>query len=371
MPYIEATKIKETDWDGNPVILIPKTRTQGMIDVFQAYWGHLRYLQKASHLAFKRYGPFHIVQVRDDPAMAYIAWKLSKKKKIPFVYQLSHLKEEEVLMYSQMGLYGSRLKNWIMGQVGIAIRNRFLRKADIVFPISDQMKKTLAGYGVSLSKMVTLPEGVDTSIAPRNFDKKAQEIRKNLSLDDKEVIVYVGTMNRFRQLDFLFEVLKRILSRHPKAHLLMVGGGKEPEDLEWLQQRASALGVEENVTITGWVSREEVPAYIRASDLGVSPFAPNKVLINNSPIKPLEYLAMEIPVVATDIPEQRKILKGSGGGVCVPWDVEKFAQAICNLLEEGEERKKLRGARGRQWVKENRDFRVLTQIVQNVYEKLL
>ncbi len=369
MPSVKTMKIEETDWNGNPVLLFPKTRPRKVIDVFQVYWSHLKNLKKALHFAFKRYGLFHIVQVRDDPAMAYIAWKLSRRLKIPFIYQLSHLKEEEVLMYSQMGLYGSRLKNWIMGQVGIAIRNRFLRKADLVFPISDQMKKTLTEYGVPLSKMVTLPEGVDTSIDPRNFDKKAQEIRKNLGLENKEVIVYVGTMNRFRQLDFLLEALKHILPQHPKAHLLMVGGGKELEDLDWLKHKASELDIEKKVTFTNWVPREEVPAYIRASDVGVSPFVPNRVLINNSPIKLLEYMALEIPVVATDIPEQKKIIEKSRGGICVPWDMKKFVSAILEILKLPSKDKRAMGQRGRAWVKKYRDFSVLSQIVVESYDK--
>jgi len=370
IPSVEATEVEEIDWDGNPVILIPKIMPHDVIEVFQAYLQHLQYLKEVSNLAFEQYGPFHIVQVRDDPAMAYIAWQISRKGKIPFVYQLSHLKEEEVLMYSQMGIYGSKLKNWIMGQIGLAIRNRFLRKADLVFPISDYMKETLAGHGIPSNKMVALPEGVDTSVDPKNFDKKAQDIRKNLGLENKKVIVYVGTMNRFRQLDFLFEVLKHILPQHPRVHLLMVGGGKGPRDLEWLKHRASALGVEGNVTFTGWAPREEVPAYIRASDVGVSPFFPNRVLMNNSPIKLLEYMALEIPLVATDIPEQRKIIEESGGGICVPWDTEKFAGAVKEVLSFIHSERHAMGQRGRAWVKKHRDFCVLAEAVYRAYDGL-
>lgn len=371
MPSTKVGRIEETDWDENPVILIPKIRPKGMTDLVSAYWRHLRCVEAASRLALKRYGPFHLVQVRDDPAMAYVAWRLAKRLKVPFVYQVSHLKEEEVIMYAQMRIYGSPLKNRLQGKVGFAIRNLLLKRANLVFPISEQMKRTLAHYGVLSSRMVVLPEGVDASIDPKSFDDEAWTIRNELGLQDKKVITYVGTMSRFRQLDFLLEALKLVLRSHPEVHLLMVGAGKEPQDLEWLKSRASELGIEQNMTFTGWIPREAVPAYIRASDIGVSPIVPNRVYENSSPIKILEYFALEIPVVATDIPEQRAIIEQSGGGVCTPWDVRKFAEAVNGLLSLTAMERRNMGKVGQRWVKEHRDFSVLSQIVLESFNNFM
>ena len=370
MPSTETYAIKEMTWDGNPVILFPKIWPEGVMDIIPAYRRHLYWLSKASQFALRRFGPFNMVQVRDDPAMAYIAWRLKKKLKVPFVYQISHLKEEEIMMYAQMRIYGNPLKNLLQGWVGFHIRNFFLKKADLVFPISDQMKKTLATYGVPSSRMVVLPEGVDASINPCSYDREASHIRECLGLKGKKVIVYVGTMNRFRQLDFLLEVFTLVSQEHPETRLLMVGAGKIPEDLEWLQAKASKLGVQQKVIFTGKVPRESVPAYIRASDVGVSPFIPNRVLVNNSPIKLLEYLALEVPAVATDIPEQKRIIVESGAGICVPWDVKRFANAVNTVLNLTFAGRRALGRRGRGWVRKNRDFSVLSQIALRVYHGL-
>lgn len=371
MPSTDAIEIQETDWDGNPVVLIPKIRPQGVKNLFGSYWQHLQYLEKACQVALKNYGPFHLIQVRDDPAMAYIAWRLSKKLKTPFVYQLSHLKEEEVMMYAQMGIYGSPLKNKIQGRVGLLLRNFFLRKADLVFPISEQMKETLTNYGISAERMVALPEGVDTSAEPETYDEEAGAIWKKLGLQAKRVITYIGTMNRFRQLDFLLESFKLVLEDSPEAHLLMVGAGKTPEDIERLKEKATEFVIGQNVTFTGWVPREKVLAYIRTSDIGVSPIMPNRVFINSSPIKLLEYLALEVPAVASDIPEQRKIIEESGGGICVAWDKEEFAKGIKKLLKLTETKRRAMGQRGRAWVQKHRDFSILAERVYDAYRSKL
>lgn len=371
MPSMKVNRLEERDWNGSPLVLIPKMRPKNMHTLMWSYWRHLSYVYAAAHLALRQYGPFRLIQVRDDPGMAYVAWRLTKKLRVPFVYQLSHLKEEEYIIYAQRRLYGSAMNNFIQGRVGLVLRNLFLRKADLVFPISDQMKKTLLQYGVSQDRMVVLPEGVDTSVEPEVYDDAAKKIRKKLGLEGKKVVIYVGTMNRVRQLEFLLDVFKQVLYQHPDAHLLMVGDGKIPEDLIWLRSKAVELQIKESVTFTGWVPRDQIAIYIRASDIGVSPFPPNKVLINNSPIKLLEYMALEVPVVGTDIPDQRKVIEESGGGFCVPWRQKAFAKTITEILSLSEVDRRAIGHRGRIYVQKNRDFSICAEIVCEAYDKLL
>jgi glycosyltransferase involved in cell wall biosynthesis len=369
MPDASVNSVYLSEFDRNPVWLIPKARSSGIVGLIKDYVFHFWHIQRAVNQAIKRMGSVDIVQVRDDPIMAYVAWRLSQKLKIPFVYQLSHFKEEENLFYAKLKIYGNPWINYLKGKVGLVIRNRFLRKADLIFPISQQMKETLNLYGLSHERMVILPTGVDASLEPSQYDEQAKSIRRNLSLENKRILIYLGTMNRFRQLDFLFGVLKRLLSSED-VHLLMVGEGREPEDLCWLRKKASELGVERHVTFTGRVPGSKVPAYIRAADVGLSPFPPNPVLINNSPIKILEYLNMERPVVASDIPDQRSVIEESQSGYCVPHEEDAFVEAILKLLNDPTSAR-LMGQRGRRFVKEKRDFRILTKIVENAYQELL
>lgn len=371
MPSLETRRMKVVDWGGSPVILIPKIRPKSIIGLLRGYWQHFQDIERTSLFALKQCGPFHMIQVRDDPAMAYVAWRLAKRFGMPWVYQISHLKEEETMMYSQMRIYGSPLKNLIQGTVGLFLRNFLSRRSKLLFPISDQMKETLAGYRIPLNSMVVLPEGIDASMDPKLYEDKAQSIRKELGLKDKKVIIYVGTMSRFRQLDFLLEVFKLVLGQYPDAHLLMVGGGRTSEDIEWLERKAERLGIKTEVTMTGWVPRKKVPAYICGCQLGVSPVPVNRVYVNSSPIKLLEYLALGIPAVASDIPEQRKVILESGGGMCVPWNVTEFANAINNILGLTQSERCAIGRHGRVWVQKNRDFSVLAGTAYGAYKRML
>lgn len=371
MPSTDVTRVKTTYWGKRPVWLIPKVHPKGLGGLIKDYLTHMRYIQKGVNESLKEVGAIDMVQVRDDPIMAYVAWKLSRKRNLPFSYQISHLKEEENILYAKMRLYGSRIGNYLKGKVGLIVRNWLLRKADLVFPISNQMQETLASYGVSQKHMVTLPEGTDTSIEPNQFNRSARRVKRELNLESKKILIYIGTMNRFRQLDFLLRVLKQVKNSTPNAHLLMVGDGREPDDLPWLKRTTEELGIRNSVTFTGKVPRSEVPVYIRAADIGLSPFPPNSVLINNSPIKILEYLALEVPCVASDIPSQRRIIEQSGGGLCVSHDEQAFTDAVISLLRKPKEDRKKLGKSGRIYIQNNRDFEVLAQLIIQSYERIL
>ncbi|MBW2083153.1 MAG: glycosyltransferase family 4 protein [Deltaproteobacteria bacterium] len=370
MPSMEVAEVRQAYWGRNPVILLPKILPQSAIEVITSYRKHFQHIHEACRLASARYGPFGIVQVRDDPAMAYVARHLAKKFKIPWAYQISHFKEEEAIMYAQIGIYGSRLKNMLKGVVGLVLRQFLVNRCRLVLPISEQMKQSLLGYRANNGTMVAIEEGVDTDTEPGELDPLAHQVAQEWGLGGGKVIIYVGTMSRFRRLEFLLEAFRHVLSSHPDAQLLMVGDGRVPEDMGWLKDKSHRMGLTGKVLFTGWVTKDKVRTFIRASHVGVSPIPINRVYINSSPIKLLEYLAMEVPAVGTNVPDQKRVIEESGGGICTQWDVIEFAGAVNNLLSLRPEELRAMGRRGRAWVRENRDFSVLADRVFKAYQGL-
>lgn len=371
MPSRSCEALEETTWNGARTYLIPKPRGGNAATLVPLYWHHLRCIWAAADRALQPGEKVDILQVRDDPAMAYVAWRLARRIGVPWVYQISHLKEEERILYARMGIYGSRLANTVQGRVGRLLRNALLRRADLVFPISDQMAKTLSSARLPHERVVAIPEGIHSADFDAIDARERQEVRRRLGLEGKLVMVYAGTMSRFRRLDFLLRVLARLAERQPLAHLLMVGAGNDPADLGWLQSLTRRMGLGSRVSFVGWVPRAEATAYIAASDVGLSPIPPNPVLENSSPIKLLEYLAAGVPVVGTDIPDQRVVIQESGGGLCVPWEEGRFARSVEELFSSSPEERKRMGAKGKEYASTRRDFRVLADRVLTAYSRLV
>jgi starch synthase len=82
-----------------------------------------------------------------------------------------------------------------------------------------------------------------------------------------------------------------------------------------------------------------VPSFLRRASIGVAPFEtrPHRYLEIDfywSPLKILEYMAMEIPVVTIDVPALRTIVRPGVDGLLYPeGDAEALARAFAELLD--------------------------------------
>jgi glycosyltransferase involved in cell wall biosynthesis len=110
---------------------------------------------------------------------------------------------------------------------------------------------------------------------------------------------------------------------------------------------------------------------VRNADVALSPFFPTPILLSTSPTKLVEYLSLGLPVIANDHPEQRLVLRQSRGGICVPWGSRHFARAVAWLARLNSEQRRKIGARGRQWVKENRSYERIATMLEEKYLALL
>jgi glycosyltransferase involved in cell wall biosynthesis len=175
--------------------------------------------------------------------------------------------------------------------------------------------------------------------------------------------VYLGTLGRERRIDFLLRVLTRVRAEIPQVKLYLVGKGERPEDDEFLAQEARRLGVLPSVVFVGQLPQQEALCYVQDADVCVSPFYPTPILNSTSPTKLVEYMAMGKAVVANTHPEQQLLIDQSGGGYCVPYEEDAFAEAIVTLLRAPDLARAM-GERGRRYVIEHRAYGVIATGVE-------
>lgn len=301
-----------------------------------------------------REGNYDLVLVRHEgPAYdAIIAAYIKRKYKIPLILELSNPLEywEETKLHFPK----KRFLLFFVAKLDEFLSKRVLPKADLVLPISKWLQQDLIdNKGVPASRLWPLPEGVDSEDF---LNRDGKNISDRYSLAGSQVAIYEGEMNHGRGLDILIKAFSSVLNQRPNTKLLMVGNGNDRENLERL---AAQLGIEHDVVFTGHVLQSEIPDHIAAADIGVSPIPPITFYKFSSPIKVVEYMASAKAVVANrEIPDHNEVLSKSGGGILVSFDPDAFADAIIHLLENPEKANKM-GIKGRDWVTQNRDFKIL------------
>lgn len=91
----------------------------------------------------------------------------------------------------------------------------------------------------------------------------------------------------------------------------------------------------ERIDYRGVLGRVEVADLMAASRVGIVTFLPTVGHVNALPNKLFEYMSAAIPVVASDFPAWREIVRASGCGVCIdPRDPAAIATAVDRLAED-------------------------------------
>jgi len=310
---------------------------------------------------------FDIIQVRNDLALGLDAVSAAGNYETPFVYRLSHLKSEGLQLGYRMGLPGFSVIDYAKGAAGKRVRRLLANRADVVFTISEEMSIHLKERGYQ-SQLRAMPMAADTTLDPATINPEA--FLSEWDVKHVPYLVYIGTMNPIRQLEFLFPVMKYIRQKEKKdIKLVMVGGRSEP-NRERLRRAAHSRGVSDAVIFTGWISSKKLRQAVVGAKAGLSPIPENYVLRTNSPTKLMEYLNLSTPAVATPTPEQKNVLKESGAGKLATREVSEFGDAICHLITDEKHRKEL-GRKGRKYIVSNRSYDHVYKNVKNYYESMV
>ena len=207
------------------------------------------------------------------------------------------------------------------------------READLVFVTSEKLRSRAA---INSDHVHLFPFGV-------NFEKfaHAKNTAPPQELTDlrKPIVGYVGGIHKW--IDF--ELLEELARRLPETTFVLVGP---------IQTDTSCLANCQNIHLLGARTHDELPRYIGAFDVGIVPYVLSDYTANVYPTKLNEYLAMGIPVVATDLLEIRRFNKTHGDVVAVANDAEMFATEITNVqkvVSEDERSRRIAVAEENSW----------------------
>lgn len=315
---------------------------------------------------------YDAVQVRDMPLLAALGLLAARCNGLRFFYWMSYpIPEGQIASARERGLSQGLIKflfPWIRGRVGRFLLYRLvLPSADHVFVQSERMKRDMVGFGVAAERMTPVPMGVDMELVGR---EQIQPIF-DASLRGKRVLVYLGTLDPARKIEVLFEMLALVRQTVPDAALLLVGDTGDDQHRRWLKQKAEVCGVAEHVIWTGWVPMSEAWRYVCSAEIGLSPFPRGFLLDSASPTKVAEYLALHIPVVCNDNPDQQQILSQTRCGLCVPYTAEQFARAVLELLDSSESVRRRMVVEGHAYVANSRAYDRIALQLSDVYARVL
>lgn len=171
-----------------------------------------------------------------------------------------------------------------------AAEHRFAGRADLVLASSPPLAKRMRQLSANV---LYAPNVADThlfseALAPGVADAAVEAL-------PRPRILFTGAIVSSK-LDF--ELIVALARAQRKWSIVLVGpvGPGDPGT------DVSALEAEPNVHLLGRRRHDELPAVLRAADVGLIPYAINELTSSVFPMKVYEYLAAGLPVIATPLP---------------------------------------------------------------------
>ena len=236
-----------------------------------------------------------------------------------------------------------------------------VQRGDLVITVSQFAKRELiTELNIASDKIKVVYNGVNQQYQPF---PSAHQVKQMLGLQDKKVLLHVGSLIPRKNLLALLEVFTHIRANHPQTVLVMVGRG--PQEAV-LRRKINELGIEQVVKLAGFVPEAEKVMYYQAADLLVS-----TSLMEGFGLAIAEAMACGVPVVATKVGSIPEVVCDGESGLLVPVnDDEALYRAIGHLIEDSELAHKM-GQAGQKRVETLFRWEIAGQQMLDLYKGLL
>lgn len=203
---------------------------------------------------------------------------------------------------------------------------RLLSAVDGVVVISEALRRRLVARSPSIEGRVWVEHDAVDLEETSGAGAGRAELRARLGISLQDLcVLYTGRVNEEKGAGVLLEAAALL----PNVRFVLVGKVYEPQ----YQERARRLG---NVTLTGFVSPAQVPAYLAAADILVLPSTSSlPYAAYMSPLKLFEYMASGKPIVASNLPVFTEILVSERNALLYPSsDASALAYAVNRLWRD-------------------------------------
>lgn len=280
---------------------------------------------------------------------------------LPVVYEVRSFWEDAALEHGTATAKGPRYHTTRY------LETRALRRADAITTISDGLRRDILGRKIPAEKVTLVPNAVsvDQFSPSRAVD---EGLAARLGVAGMNVLGFAGSFYSYEGLDLLLEALPKVLTAKPETKVLLIGGGSEEVRLRAISE---SLGLGGNVMFTGRVPHDEVRDYYQLIDILVYPRRSGRLTELVTPLKPLEAMAQERIVLASDVGGHKELIEdGKTGYLFKAGDAGDLARRLLSILDHREDWSRIR-ASGRAFIERERTWQSVVARYQDVYTSVL
>ncbi|MBR9706800.1 glycosyltransferase family 4 protein [Candidatus Pacearchaeota archaeon] len=239
-----------------------------------------------------------------EPLLGIIGYYYAKKYNIPIIYEV----QDNYEIYDTYKIPFIRKLDY-----------NVIKKSDAVFFSNYALMNKLRFLRNETSPIIENGVDLDTfKIIPKKF------CRKKLNIDQKtKLITYTGHISKDRGIDKLIQAVKELREKDKTFYLLLSGKIDKGMNIKYPFVLFKALP-----------KKEELVMALNASDILIIASTDNPFTKYSFPQKLLEYMAVNVPIVATAVGDVVRILKPFKGSLCKPGSIQDLKNKILLQLNK-------------------------------------
>ncbi|AVQ11885.1 Glycosyltransferase, group 1 family protein [Leptospira santarosai] len=255
-------------------------------------------------------GTYHTLMSEQDMYLSF--YRLLKLDKL----FLKVSRSDKKLKMKDLGKIEKFDKFNIRKKIILKISNNIYERCDLIISPSHLIEKQLREFGLK-TKIAVVSNGLDLTSFKGSIKQSTSAPK----------LLHVGRISYEKNCDVILNAFKLIRDEIPDSTLTIIGDGPA---LPSLKVQAQNLGVENSVTFTGFIKREQLPEEYPKYDLFLTAST-----METQGLVILESIACGLPAVGVDsfaIPEL--IHDGKNGYIAKPFDVKGIAEKAVAILKD-------------------------------------
>lgn len=200
------------------------------------------------------------------------------------------------ILYEYVDEFSEKISRYKISPRVKKSHKNMLSDSDNVYVIvtADKLYKEAAQYRERRLKLVT--NGVQyehfSNLDNIKIPSQVRLVRDN----GRKIIGYFGALASW----FDYELIKKIACEYVDCQIMLIGVNYDNSLTK------SGILEFDNITYLGIINYKDLPNYAKYFDVAIVPFIINEITESTSPVKLFEYMALELPIVTTKLPECKK-----------------------------------------------------------------
>jgi glycosyltransferase involved in cell wall biosynthesis len=308
---------------------------------------------------------FDIIHAHDSSLFLRAAKKLSIKLNKPLIIEFHAVRKDYV---PNMVIPAFRMEIPCSGRIiDTYYEERKIKDAlnycTRVITLTQPLKSWICNYyKIKKNNVTVVPNGVDINKFTPRYKESSERKKEILNLSNK-VVMYAGVLNQINGIREFANIIPSIITERSDTSFVFIGHGPEEDKIFALSKKYP------QVKLLPMVPYEEMPLYYQMCDVFVIPRPSTISAETVTPLKLLEVMAMEKPVLGSNVGGIAEVIKhGENGYLFEKGNMESFKRTLLELLDTDNTQI---GRNARKTIVDNYTWDKSAKILQKVYEELV